>query len=124
GFLQLGGVALTRVVRRHVVLGWGALLAGVAGIVTATASGFAQFFAGNVVRSIVTSPQHPVGNSLLSDVYPADPRGLPFSGHVAGGNVGTVLLTPAAGILIGVMGWGYAVLVLAIPAMLGDVSIM
>ena len=124
GFLQLGGGALTRVVRRHVVLGWGALLAGVAGIVTATASGFAQFFAGNVVRSIVTSPQHPVGNSLLSDVYPAERRGLAISGHVAGGNVGTVLLTPAAGILIGVWGWRYAVLLLTIPALIAGVAIL
>ncbi len=124
GFLQLGGGALTRVVTRHVVIGWGALLAGVAGIVTATASGFPQFFAGNVARSVVTSPQHPVGNSLLSDVYPAERRGLAISGHVAGGNVGTVVLTPVAGILIGVWGWRSAVLLLTIPAVIAGLAIL
>ncbi len=124
GFLQLGAGAVTRVVRRHVLLGWGALLAGVAGIVTATASGFPQFFAGNVARSVATSPQHPVGNSLLSDVYPADRRGLAISGHVAGGNVGTVVLTPVAGILIGVSGWRSAVLLLTIPALIAGLAIL
>ncbi len=124
GFLQLAAGALTRVIRRHALIGWGALLMGASGIVTATASGFAQFFAGNLARAVVTSPQHPVGNALLADLYGEDRRGMAIGGHVAGGNVGTVLLTPAAGILIAVWGWRPVVLLLTIPALLAGLAIL
>ena len=94
GVLQLSAGALTRVMSRHSLIGWGAVAMGLAGVFTASAGTFTQFFAGNLLRSVSTSAQHPVGNSLLADLYEKGRRGVAISGHVAGGNMGTVLLTP------------------------------
>ena len=124
GFLQLGAGAVTRVIRRHTLLGLGALGMALAGAITASATNFLQFSAGNVLRSVVTSPQHPIGNSLLSDLYARTRRGTAIAGHVAGGNVGTVLLTPAAAVLLNVLGWRMAVLLLAIPATAAGIIVL
>jgi MFS family permease len=124
GFLQLGAGAVTRVIRRHSLIGLGALGMALAGVVTASASNFVQFSAGNILRSVITSPQHPVGNSLLSDLYARARRGTAIAGHVAGGNVGTVLLTPAAAVLLNVLGWRTAVLLLAIPATVAGIIVL
>ncbi len=124
GFLQIGAGALTRSVRRHAVIGWGAVLLGVSGVGTAVAVNFPQFFAANVAARVVTSTQHPLGNSLLVDLYSRTRRGMAIAGHVAGGNVGTVLLTPAAALLVAVWGWRSVVLLLTVPAVLAGVAIL
>jgi MFS transporter, FSR family, fosmidomycin resistance protein len=123
GLLQLGAGALTRLTRRHTVIGWGAVLLGVSGIGTALAGNFAQFFAMNVVARAAASGQHPLGNSLLSDLYARSRRGMAIAAHVGGGNVGT-LLAPAAGVLVVAWGWRRALLVLTIPAILAGVAIL
>ena len=46
----------------------------------------------NVVSRIGGSPQHPVGNGLLAEQFPAERRGFAISAHIAGGNVGTVIV--------------------------------
>ena len=38
------------------------------------------------------SPQHPVGNGLLAEQFPTERRGFAISAHIAGGNVGTVVV--------------------------------
>lgn len=124
GVLQLGAGAVTRVVSRHSLIGWGAVAMGLAGIVAATAGTFGQFFAGNLLRSVTTSAQHPVGNSLLADLYQKGRRGAAISGHVAGGNLGTVLLTPLAGLLLNAWGWRNALLLLTIPAVLTGLAVV
>jgi MFS family permease len=124
GFLQLGAGALTRHIRRHTLIGWGAMLMGVASVVTATAGGFPQFFAGTMARSVVTSTQHPLGNSLLSDLYAKSRRGMAIAGHVVGGNVGTVALTPVAALLVTAWGWRPAVLLLTVPAVLAGLLVV
>jgi MFS family permease len=124
GFLQLGAGALTRYIPRFGVIGAGAVLMAGSALITGTASNFPQFFGGNVARSVVTSTQHPLGNSLLADIYGRLRRGFAISGHVAGGNVGTVLLTPFAGLLIGAFGWRFPVLLLSVPAALAGFAIL
>jgi MFS family permease len=124
GFLQLGGGAVIRVIRRHTLLGLGAFGMAVAALISATSTSFLQFSAGNILQSVSTSPQHPIGNSLLSDVYAKAKRGTAIAGHIAGGNVGTVVLTPAAAILLNAFGWRTAVLLLTIPAMLAGVAVL
>lgn len=124
GFLQLGAGALTRRIRRHSLIGWGAVLMGAASVVTATAMTFPQFFAGTVARSVVTSTQHPLGNSLLSDLYARGRRGMAIAGHVVGGNIGTVVLTPVAALLVTAWGWRPAVLLLTVPALLAGVLVL
>ena len=124
GFLQLGAGLVTRVIRRHTLLGLGALLMAVAAVVTAGAGNFLQFSAGNLLRSIATSPQHPIGNSLLSDLYARARRGTAIAAHVAGGNVGTVLLTPVAAVLLSTLGWRSALLLLTVPAVIAGVIVL
>ncbi|TME45079.1 MAG: MFS transporter [Chloroflexi bacterium] len=96
----------------------------VAAVVTAGAGNFLQFSAGNVLRSIATSPQHPIGNSLLSDLYARARRGTAIAAHVAGGNVGTVLLTPVAAVLLSTLGWRSALLLLTVPAVIAGVIVL
>jgi len=124
GFLQLGAGALTRTIRRHAVIGWGAVLLGASGVATAVAINAAQFFGANLAVRIVTSTQHPLGNSLLADLYSRTRRGMAIASHVAGGNVGTVLLTPAAAFLVAAWGWRNTVLLLTIPAVIAGVAIL
>jgi len=124
GILQLGAGAVTRVISRHSLIGWGAVAMGLAGVVTGTAGTFAQFFVGNLLRSVSTSAQHPVGNSLLSDLYEKGKRGVAISGHVAGGNMGTVILTPLAGVLLNAWGWRNALLLLTLPAVLTGLAVV
>jgi MFS transporter, FSR family, fosmidomycin resistance protein len=124
GFLQLGAGLVTRVIRRHTLLGLGALLMATAAVVTAGAGSFLQFSAGNILRSIATSPQHPIGNSLLSDLYSRARHGTAIAAHVAGGNVGTVVLTPAAAVLLSTLGWRAALLLLTIPAVIAGIIVL
>ena len=124
GFLQLGAGAVTRVIRRHTLLGLGACGMALAGTITATSASFLQFATGNILQSIVTSPQHPIGNSLLSDLYPKTRRGFAIAGHIAGGNIGTVVLTPVAALLLNAFGWRTAVLVLVGPAIIAGAALL
>jgi MFS family permease len=123
GLLQLGAGALTRLTRRHTIIGWGAVVLGLSGIGTALAGNFTQFFAMNVVGRATGSGQHPLGNSLLADLYARSRRGMAIAAHVGGGNVGT-LLAPAVGVLVVTWGWRRALLVLTIPAVLAGVAIL
>lgn len=124
GFLQLGAGLVTRMIRRHTLLGLGALVMAVAAALTAAAGNFLQFSLGNVLRSIATSPQHPVGNSLLSDLYQRARHGTAIAAHVAGGNVGTVVLTPLAALLLSTLGWRQALLLLTIPAVIAGLIVL
>jgi MFS transporter, FSR family, fosmidomycin resistance protein len=124
GFLQLGAGLVTRVIRRHTLLGLGALVMAVAAALTAASGSFLQFSLGNVLRSIATSPQHPIGNSLLSDLYQRARHGTAIAAHVAGGNVGTVLLTPVAALLLSTLGWRQALLLLTIPAVVAGLIVL
>jgi FSR family fosmidomycin resistance protein-like MFS transporter len=124
GFLQLGAGAVTRIIRRHTLIGIGALVMAAAAVMTAAATNFLQFAAGNVLRSIATSPQHPIGNSLLSDLYSRARHGMAISSHVAGGNVGTVVLTPLAALLLNTLGWRTALLLLSPAAVISGVVVL
>lgn len=124
GLLQLGAGAVTRLIRRHSVIGLGALGMAVAGVITASAANFAQFSAGNILRSVVTSTQHPLGNSLLADLYARSRRGTAIAAHVAGGNIGTVVLTPTAAVLLNVWGWRRALLLLTVPAVIAGFVVL
>ena len=124
GFLQLGAGALTRTVRRHTLIGWGAVVLGLSGIGIAASATFIQLFGANLIGRVATSTQHPLGNSLLADVYARAQRGMAIAGHVAGGNVGTVVLTPLAAFVVAAWGWRRAVLILTVPAVLSGIAIL
>ncbi len=64
---------------------------------------------------IGASPQHPVGNALLSDLYPTERRGFAISAHISGGNVGTILVPFIGGALLLAVGWQATLALFGIP---------
>lgn len=105
GLVQLSYAELTRRVSRRRLLGIGGLLFGGGFAAQALASGFAPFSVANIVARIGGSPQHPVGNGLLAEQFPMERRGFAISAHIAGGNVGTVVVAVVGAPLLALVGW-------------------
>ena len=94
----------------------GGLLFGGGFALQAFATSFATFAIPNIVSRIGGSPQHPVGNGLLSEQFPPERRGFAISAHIAGGNVGTVVVAVIGAPLIAAVGWRGASIFFALPA--------
>ncbi len=124
GLLQYAFAAITRRVSRRTVLGTGGLVMGAATALQAAAASFPPFAVANIVSRIGGSPQHPVGNALLAEQFPARRIGTAIAVHVAGGNIGTVFIGFAAALAIGVLGWQGAVLVLGVAAVVVAIAIL
>ena len=83
----------------------------------ALATSFVTFAMPNVLSRIGGSPQHPVGNGLLAEQFPPARRGFAISAHIAGGNVGTVLILAVVGTpVLAQVGWRGVSLVLGVCA--------
>jgi MFS family permease len=124
GLAQYSFGALTRVFRRRTLLGGGGLVIGVGTAMQAVAGGFGLFAISNVVSRIGGSPQHPVGNALLADQFRTRRIGTAIAVHVAGGNIGTVLVGLTAAIAIATIGWRGAVAGLGLMALVVGVAIL
>ncbi|MEO5885679.1 MAG: MFS transporter, partial [Candidatus Limnocylindrales bacterium] len=118
GLVQLSYAEVTRRVSRRRLLGIGGLLFGGGFAAQALASGFGTFALANIVARIGGSPQHPVGNGLLAEQFPASRRGFAISAHIAGGNVGTVVVAVVGVPLLAVVGWRGASVVFGVAAIL------
>jgi MFS transporter, FSR family, fosmidomycin resistance protein len=124
GAVQLSYAALTRVVSRRHLLGFGGILFGGGFAAQALASSFITFAIPNVASRIGGSPQHPVGNGLLAEQFPTERRGFAISAHIAGGNVGTVVVAVIGVPLIAAVGWRGASIVFGLPAIAVGVAIL
>jgi len=118
GLVQFTYAGLTRYVSRRTLLGVGGLIFGGGFAAQALAPTFGGFAAANVASRIGGSPQHPVGNGLLSEQFPEHRRGFAISAHIAGGNVGTVVVPLLGAWLIAGIGWRWTVVLFGVPAML------
>ena len=78
--------------------------------------GFLTFAIPNILSRIGGSPQHPVGNGLLAEQFPPERRGFAISAHIAGGNVGTVVVALIGVPLIAAVGWRGASVAFGLPA--------
>jgi MFS family permease len=117
GSMQLFYGFLTRWVARPALLAGGQLLFGTSLLLSGLTHSFGQLLAMISVMRIGGSPQHVVGNALLSDVYPPERRGFAISAHISGGNVGTVLV-PFIGLgLISTVGWQATLALFGLPAL-------
>jgi MFS transporter, FSR family, fosmidomycin resistance protein len=116
GLVQFSYVELTRHVSRRRLLGIGGLLFGGGFAAQALAVNFATFALPNIVARIGGSPQHPVGNGLLAEQFPEHRRGFAISAHIAGGNVGTVVVAVIGAPLIVAIGWRGASLAFGLVA--------
>ena len=124
GMVQLSYAGLTRVVSRRRLLGFGGILFGGGFALQAFATSFATFAVPNIASRIGGSPQHPVGNGLLAEQFPAERRGFAISAHIAGGNVGTVVVALIGIPLIAAVGWRGASIAFGLPAIAVAVLIL
>ena len=124
GLVQLSYAQLTRMVSRRGLLGAGGLLFGGGFVAQAFAGGFATFAIPNILSRIGGSPQHPVGNGLLAEQFPIHRRGFAISAHIAGGNVGTVVIALIGVPLLSAVGWRGASIVLGLAAVLIAIAVL
>lgn len=124
GIVQLSFASLTRLVSRRRLLGAGGLLFGGGFVAQAFTSAFPTFAVANVLSRIGGSPQHPVGNGLLAEQFPLERRGFAISAHIAGGNVGTVIVAVLGAPIILAFGWRGAAIVFGLPAIVIAVAIL
>ena len=117
GTMQLAYGVLTRYVARPVLLAGGQLVFGAGLLVGGLSQSIGHMLGAISVTRIGASPQHPVGNALLSDAFPEERRGFAISAHIAGGNVGTVLVPFVGGALLATIGWQATLAVFGIPAL-------
>ena len=117
GTMQLAYGFLTRYVARPALLAGGQLLFGAGLLIGGLSQSVAQLLGAISVARIGASPQHPVGNALLSDLYPAERRGFAISAHISGGNIGTILVPFVGGALLLALGWQATIALFGIPAL-------
>jgi MFS family permease len=124
GAVQLSYAGLTRVISRRRLLGIGGLVFGGGTALQALAVSLPTFAIPNIMSRIGSSPQHPVGNGLLAEQFPAERRGFAISAHIAGGNVGTVVVALIGVPLIAAYGWRGASIALGVPAILVGIAVL
>ena len=124
GAMQLSYGLLTRYVARPVLLGVGQIVFGTSLVLAGAAHGVGQLLAAICGARVGASPQHPVGNGVLSDAYPPERRGFAISTHIAGGNVGTILVPFVGGALLAAVGWNMTLLLFGVPALVVGVLVL
>jgi AAHS family 3-hydroxyphenylpropionic acid transporter len=124
GLVQLSYAGLTRRFSRRRLLGAGGILFGGGFALQALAVSLLTFAIPNVASRIGGSPQHPVGNGLLAEQFPPERRGFAISAHIAGGNVGTVVVAIIGVPLIALVGWRWTSVIFGIPAIVIAVLIL
>ncbi len=124
GLVQLSYAELTRRVSRRRLLGIGGILFGGGFAVAALATNFLTFSIANIVARIGGSPQHPVGNGLLAEQFPPERRGFAISAHIAGGNIGTVVIAVIGTPMIALIGWRGTSAVFGVAAIAVAVAIL
>lgn len=124
GLVQLSYAKLTRMISRRMILAAGGVVFGGGFAAMAVTPTFATFAAVNIASRIGGSPQHPVGNALLAEQFPARRRGFAISAHIAGGNVGTVVVAIVGAAMIANLGWRETVVIFGIPAVVTALAIL
>src|SRR5919106_4647327 len=123
GTMQLAYGFLTRYVARPALLAGGQLIFGASLVSAGLAQGIGQLLASISAARIGASPQHPVGNALLSDTFPTERRGFAISAHISGGNIGTILVPIVGAGLLAAIGWELTLVAFGIPALVVGILI-
>jgi MFS family permease len=123
GTMQLAYGFLTRYIARPRLLAGGQLVFGTGLLISGLTTTIGQLLGAISLSRIGASPQHPVGNALLSDLYPPQRRGFAISTHIAGGNVGTVLVPLVGGAMLLTLGWQATLVLFGVPALVMGVLI-
>lgn len=91
-------------VRRGVILGVGNCLLGLSVIGSGFASTFNHFFTARLIGGIGSSPQHPVGSSMLASHFDKA-RGRILAFHSSAGQIGGLVAPIATAMLVARMDW-------------------
>jgi MFS transporter, FSR family, fosmidomycin resistance protein len=91
-------------VRRGVILGVGNCVLGLSVAAAGFASNFNHFFTARLIGGIGSSPQHPVGSSMLASHFGAA-RGRTLAFHSTAGQVGSLLAPLLAAVMVTYIGW-------------------
>ncbi|HVO93795.1 MAG TPA: MFS transporter [Terriglobales bacterium] len=91
-------------VRRGVILGAGNCLLGLSVAASGFAYSFNHFFTARLVGGVGSSPQHPVGSSLLASHFPGA-RGSALAFHSTAGQIGSLVAPLLGALLISYLGW-------------------
>jgi MFS family permease len=108
----------TPYVSRAVLLGCGNSLMAIVTAATGLVHSFPQLALARMLSGIGSSPQHPIGSTLLVGLFP-QARGRTLALHTTGGNAGT-LAAPliVGGLLLAGMDWRGIFFVVAVPSMI------
>jgi MFS family permease len=90
--------------RRGVILGVGNCLLGLSVAAAGFASTFNHFFTARLIGGIGSSPQHPVGSSMLASHF-GSARGRILAFHSTSGQIGSLVAPLLAAVLVTQMSW-------------------
>ena len=118
GFPQMFVGGLRRWMSGRVLIGVGNLINAGLNLLTSVSRGFTQFFALSVLAGVGSSPQHPVGASLVSTASDPSKRGRMLGLNQSAPSLAFSLTPLLAVFLVTRMGWRLTLGVLSVPALL------
>jgi FSR family fosmidomycin resistance protein-like MFS transporter len=118
GFPQLFVAFLRRLISGKVLLGVGNLVSSLFNMAASLTGSVQHFIALRVVSGVGSSPQHPVGASLLTSHTPSAWRGRIFGLNLSVPMVGSTLAPLIGAALLLLVGWRATLLVIAVPVLL------
>ncbi len=108
--------------KRTKLLGTGNVVAGTVAMMQCLVHSYPQLLVARVGIDIGSSPQHPLGSSLLSRYYPKA-RGWALTVHLTAGNLGSFLGPALASIALLYMSWRTAFVVFGVTSVLMGLSL-
>src|SRR5579884_2226697 len=115
GVLQALFGYINRRVSARTLLGWENIALSLCVVGMAAVGNVAGFGALRLAGSIAGSPQHPVGSAYCAEEFPPERRGSAIAAHVAGGNVGTLIVPLLGALCIDWVGWRTTLLIWSVP---------
>jgi FSR family fosmidomycin resistance protein-like MFS transporter len=104
-------------VKRSVVLGVGNILMGISTMLFGATISFGQMLGLRALNGAGSSPQHPVGSTMLATYFPKA-RGRALALHSTAGNLGQAIAPVLAAALIYFFDWRVAFVVVGIPSLI------
>lgn len=114
GVLQAGFAFLNRRVSARVLLGWENIALGACVALMGLTGNVLEFAGVRWLGTVAGSPQHPVGAAYCAEEYP-DQRGFAISSHIAGGNIGTLIVPILGAFAIDKLGWRPTLFIFSVP---------
>lgn len=110
-------------VKRSVILGVGNITMGISTMLLGGTTSFGPMIGLRAVTGAGSSPQHPVGSTMLATYFPKA-RGRVLALHSTAGNLGQAIAPVLAAALIYFFDWHVALVVVGIPSLIIGVSFL